>query len=221
MASTPSRGHEESAAPAMRSTSVVTANEPALTRAPFSLRAEIFPEAVYIGSLFTVLCAASRCPANDVVNTSECCAPVSSRRSTRCDSMLARQHVREALDGALGLLAGARFAEHERDADGRQLVARLVPPRRAELALREIEHDRIALLDEALRRDEDADAELLDHLGDVGGEHGHRGRAVPQSSIASRASRCGTWRSSCRRDRCRRRRASSWGARACARAIRR
>ena len=58
MASTPSRGHEASAAPPMRSTSELTPNDPVTMRAPRSLRALIFPDAVYIGSLFGTLCGA-------------------------------------------------------------------------------------------------------------------------------------------------------------------
>ena len=61
----------------MTSTSVTTRTLPAPTFAPRSLRAEIFPDAVYIGSLLPTLAAASFCPALDVVKMSECCAPVS------------------------------------------------------------------------------------------------------------------------------------------------
>lgn len=51
MARTPSRGHAASAAPSMRSMSVVIDTLPDVTRAPRRRRAETRPDAVYIVSL--------------------------------------------------------------------------------------------------------------------------------------------------------------------------
>ncbi len=87
--------------------------------------------------------------------------------------------------GPFVLLAGVSLiAEHERDAVGREIVVRLVPDRRAELALHEIEHHGVALLDEPLRGDECADAELLDHLGNVGREDRRGGEGRPVRRVA-------------------------------------